>query len=217
MKAAPAGSQQVQHYLYDASGTILTGGTPQLVLARSMQRSMLRIQNLSPGPLYYEIGAARAVATIAGGVVTAVSISSPVGATNAGFGYTKPPLVRFLGGGQQMQGGAIGPYVNTSYQGLNQPNSPNPARTAQGHAVLTGGAVSSIVIDDPGSGYVVAPFVFITNSDLDPFGCAVPTTTYSMVLQAGQMEKWEGMVCPTDPVAILGATTGQAFAVKWTD
>lgn len=209
MKLVGAGGQQVQHFLYDASGVVVTGGVPQLVLPKSMARSFLLLQNLSSDPMYFEIGSARAVATVSGGVVTGVSISSPAGATNAGFNFTNPPVVQFIGGGST---------GNSSYLGLGQPNGASPSHPAKAHAVLTGNAVSSIVIDDPGAGYVCAPYVLIYNSDLDPNGCAVPTAAYSLLLPAQSAPLvWNGTTCPTDPIAVLAATTGDAFVCKYMD
>ena len=196
------GEQQVRHYLYDASGTIASGGAAQLVLPQSMSRSLLKIQNISVAPLWIEWGSARATCTIASGVVSTVSI------TNGGFNFTLPPIVEFLGGGTA--------HNNSSFLGGNLPGYPSPKHTAKGHAVLTGGAVSSIVIDDPGAKYVIAPFVMIYNSDLDPYGCAAPSATSGIFLAAsGEPLIYNGTCCPTDPVAVYGATTGQAFTCKW--
>lgn len=210
MKLAGAANQQVNHYLYSVDGTVTTGGTPQLLLARSLSRSYLLVQNVSNGPMWVEIGSARATAVITSGKVTSVSL------TNAGFNFSKPPVVRFMGGGPA--GGSSGPLSNKSYIGLAQPGAPAPSRPALGHAVLSGSVVSSIVVDDPGAGYVLAPYVLIMNSDLDPAGCAVPSAT-SGILLAGQGDKLEfnGTVCPTDPVAIFGATTAQGFICRWSE
>src|SRR5262249_38636756 len=93
MRLVGSGQQQRRDFLYSADGTITSGGTAQLVLAQSQSRSFLLLQNLSAGPLYVEIGAARATCTISNGAVASVSVA------NAGFNYTKPPVVRFLGGG----------------------------------------------------------------------------------------------------------------------
>lgn len=210
MKLVNAGNAQIQHFLYSSDGTITAGGTPQLVLARSLSRSYLLIQNLSNGPMWLEMGSARATCTISSGGVNAVSVA------NAGFNFTKPPVVLFMGGGPA--GGSSGPLSNKSYIGLAQPGAPAPSRPAKGHAVLTGSAVSSIVIDDPGAGYVLAPYVFIYNSDLDPAGCAAPSAT-SGILLSGQGDKveWNGTCCPTDPVAIFGADTAAAYLARWMD
>jgi hypothetical protein len=210
MKLVGSNGQQVRHFLYDASNTVTTGGTAQLALSESVSRSHFLIQNLSAGSLWVEMGSARATCTVSGGAVNAVTI------TNAGFNFTYPPVVRFVGGGYA---------GNTQYTGLTQPNAPSPnsmnnlvGRPASGHAVLTAGAVSSIVIDDGGTGYARRPHVMIFNSDLDPHGCALPSATNGILLAAsGGSLFYNGTACFTDAVAVYGATTGQAFSVKWMD
>jgi hypothetical protein len=83
-----------------------------------------------------------AAASIGGGAVTAVS--NPV-ATTADFAkYSAAPSVRFIGGGGS---GALA------------------------HAVLTGSAVTSIVVDAGGTGYTTAPSVILED-------VTMPTTLY---------------------------------------
>ena len=211
VKLVSAGNQQRQDFLYAFDGSITAGTTPQLVLARSMARSYLLLQNTSNGPLWFEIGFGRATASL-----TIYGTVSSVAVTNAGFNYTKPPLVRFLGGGLP-SGTGQPPGGSTSYLGLNQPNGPAPAHPATGHAVLTGGAISSIVVDDPGAGYAVAPYVQIIGSDLDPYGCALPTATNGILVPSGSYKEWNGTCCPTDPVGVYGATTAQTFVIRMMD
>ncbi len=209
MKLVGSSNQQIRHYMYDASGTVAAGGTAQLVLAQSQSRSFLLLQNNSAGNLWFEFGSARATATLTSDKVTSVSV------TNAGFGFTKPPVVRFYGGGYELGGGKN---VNPSYLGLNQPNGSSPSNPADAVAVLTTGAVSSIVVNDGGAKYVKAPFVFLFNNDLDPYGCAVPSATSGILLTAGSSPLiWNGTTCPTDPIAVFGADTGAAFVCKWMD
>jgi hypothetical protein len=204
MKLVSAGNQERQDFLYVADGVIADGGTPQLVLARSMSRSSLILQNLSAHDLYFDIGSARATATISNGQVTSCAV------TNAGFNFTHPPVIRFLGGGL--------PTGNTSYLGLNQPNGPAPSHPALAHCVLTGDAVSSIVIDDPGAGYVIAPYVFIFNSDLDPYGAPIPGTTSGFLLTSGSAPvAWNGTTCPSESVAVYGASTNDPYLARWMD
>jgi hypothetical protein len=219
MKLVGSPGQFTQHFLYRADGTIVAGGTAQLVLGRSQSRSHLLIQNLSEGPLSVEIGFGGATAAISNGAVSGVTV------TNAGMGYTRPPLVRFLGGGAVEN--------NTSYVGLTQPGGPSPTnaaalskalggRPALGRCVMTGSApnmsIASITINDPGAGYAIAPFVHILADDLDPNGAALPSATAGILLTAGSDPLvYNGTVCPTDSVSIWGATTGQAFVCRWSD
>jgi hypothetical protein len=220
MKLPGSSQQQIGHYLYRADGTITSGGTAQVILGRSQSRSYLYLQNNSAGPLYAEIGTGGATATLTSGVVTSVTV------TNAGIGFSNAPLVRFLGGGNAGNGG---------YTGLAQPGGAGPnsvlskvgatqpvGAVAIAHCVMTGSApnqtISSIVVDYGGAGYVLAPFVLIINSDLDPNGAAIPSNGVGILLGAGGGSKeYNGTVCPTDPVAIWGPTTGQAFTFRWMD
>jgi hypothetical protein len=214
MKLTGSSEQAVYHYLYRADGSIATGGTPQLVLGRSVARSHLLFQNTSNGPLWIEIGTGAATATLSNGGVASVSV------VNAGFGFSAPPLVRFFGGGNA--------YGNTSFTGSSQPNFPGPnsvgpaGRIARARCVMTGSApsmsISSIVVDDPGAGYVIAPYVAILNSDLDPNGAAAPADGVGIFMNASAAPLiYNGTVCPTDPVAVWGATTGQTFTCRWLD
>lgn len=211
MKLVSAGNQSVRHPLYRADGTITTGGTAQLVLAQSQSRSLLKIQNTSLGPQYWEFGSGAATATITAGKVTSIAV------TNAGFNFSKPPLVRLLGGG-----GNDGVTANSSYLGLNQPNGAAPSNFATAHCVMTGNApnmtIASITIDTAGANYLCAPYVQLINSDLDPYGCSVPSNGVGMLLTAGSPPYiLNGTCCHTDPVAVFGATTGQSFLCRWMD
>lgn len=135
--------------------------------------------------------------------------------------------MQFWGGGNA--------FGNSSYTGLAQPGGPPPQSVASAantklplgkpaiaHCVMTGSApnrsISSITVDDGGAGYLIAPFVQIINSDLDPNGAAVPSSGVGILLPAGGDPLiWNGTVCPTDPVAIWGAVTGQSFVARWCD
>ena len=204
--------QQKRFPLYCADGTITSGGTAQLVLPQVPSRSLLKIQNLSNGPLWFEFGSARATATLTSGAVSSFTI------TNAGFNFTKPPVVKLFGGGKAGNG---------SYLGLGQPGGEAPVSTlglgvpALAYATLSGGAVNAIVLEQHhgytgGIGYVCAPYVFMMNSDLDPNGCAVPSATSGMLLTAQSAPYiLDGTSCHTDAISVYGATTGQAFLCRW--
>lgn len=211
MKLVGAAEQQVRHYIYDASGTIATGGTPQLLLPQHQSRSMLLFTNNSAGNLYLEFGAARATCTISNGAVATFSI------TNAGFGYTRPPVIKFLGGGQPVTTLASGQSagLNTAYVGAAGPNFPSPSYLARAHATLSGGAVNAIVLDAGGAGYVTAPQVFMHNSALDPIGVAIASASSGFAIVPNGSVTLNGTCCPTDAMSIFGATTGQAFTCKF--
>jgi hypothetical protein len=204
MKLVGAGQQQKRDNLYDASGTIALANTPQLVLPQRQSTSFLLLQSITTGStLTFEFGSARATCTIVNGQVATVTV------TNAGFNFTKAPNVKFLGGGNA---------GNSAFLGGNQPGYPAPSHPAVAHAVLTAGAVSSIVIDDPGAGYVIAPFVMITNDDLDPYGCAVPALNDGLELSGVAAPIiFNGTCCPTDAISVFGANANSVFVCKWMD
>ena len=195
--------QIVRDFMYDASGTITTGGTPQLVLPERMQNSSIYLENISSGSLWFEFGGARATCTISSGAVASFTI------TNAGFGYTVPPRVHFYGGGDSTK--------NPNYLCPGLPGLMSPSKAAKAHAVLSGDAVTSIVIDDPGANYVKAPFVFLRSSEQDPYGAAIPSATNGVLLVAtGGAVTFNGTVCTTDAISVFGATTGQGYTCKYT-
>ncbi len=206
-----AGGQQKQTFLYAADITMT--GSAQLVLARSLSRSSLILQNLSAAnSMFIEIGGARATATLSSGTVSSVAV------TNAGFNYTKAPVVRFLGGGYP-GGSSKSPLYNSSYLGLGQPNAPSPSHFAVAHAVLTGGAVSSIVVDDPGSEYAIAPYVQLISSDLDPYGCALPAISGPVGMELfinTPPTSWNGTTCPTDAISVVGVE-GDVLLCRWAE
>ena len=210
MQLPGAGGQSKLFPFYVADGSITTGGTAQLVLPQTPQRAFFFFQNTSSGLMTLEFGSARATAVLTAGAISTINV------TNAGFGFSKPPVVRFAGGGNA---------GNSTYLGLNQPGGEGPnsmltaGRPAKAHCVMTGSApnqtVASIAVDDPGAGYVIAPYVFIQNSDLDPYGAATPSATVGLQFQAGASLYVNGTSCNTDSVSVWGATTGQTFVCRW--
>jgi len=197
-------NQSELHPLWSADGTITTGGTSQRILSRAVSRSLLMLQNLSSSALYVEIGDARGIATIASGGVTGITV------LNGGFGYTRAPKVLLTGGWNQN---------NTAMVASGALNWPTPPHPASARAVLTNGVVTSFVIDDPGLLYGYAPGVHIVGDFLDPHGAADPyynSTNSGILLGPGQPPLvFNGTSCPTTPVSIWGATTGQAFTCRW--
>lgn len=194
--------QQVLTPGYRADGTLTAGGTPQLILPRAAPRSSLLIQNTSAtDAIYLEFGSARATATVSGGKVTNITV------TNAGFGFTYAPTIRFLGGGNILNGRDLG---------LGYPNQHAPSNFATARCVLTSGAISSIVIDNPGSGYDCAPYVQILNDPNDNYGCAVPSATSGFKLAAGASLYQAYNIVTTDSIAVYGATTGNSWFCQYT-
>lgn len=204
-------------HLFDASGTITTGGTPQLILPKARSRSSLILVNLSAHNMYFEFGGARATATITNGAVSSCTV------TNAGLFYTVAPTVEFLGGAYDN-----GTQISPTFGGVTGlPEFPAPhapaGKLAAAHCVMTGSAgaltVSSIVIDSGGSNYCYPPFVFLRNRPIDPFGVANPyqgsTASGILLLANGGSYTANGTICTTDAVSVYGTTTADAFCCKF--
>lgn len=188
--------------VYRADGSIATGGTPQLILPRAAPRSSIIIQNTSTSDtITLEFGCARATATVTNGMVTAITV------TNAGFGFTYAPSVHFLGGGNMSNGRDLG---------VGYPNQLAPSNYASAHCVMSGGSISSIVIDNPGSGYDCAPYVQLLNDPNDNYGAAVPSTTSGFKLAPGASLYQAYNVVTTDAIAVYGATTGDSWFCQYT-
>jgi hypothetical protein len=206
MKLVSAGEQQTQTILFDA--TLTLNGSAQLVLPRRMSCSSLILQNLGTHAMAVEIGSARATATLTSGVVTGFTI------TNAGFGFTAPPIIDLLGGGY---GG------NTAWSPVGLYGYPSPhgglnsgGVKASVRANLTAGALSSITINNGGNGYQAAPFVWIRNSDLDPSGAPLPIVGsggFQLAAGTGPLA-WNGTTAPTESVSVIG-TSGDVLLAKW--
>lgn len=194
-------------YLFDASGTIASGGTAQLILPKALSRSSLIIENISAVNMLIEIGAARATATLTSGAVSSCSVS------NAGFGYSLPPKIIFLGGQNLQQ--TMPAYT---LQGLSDWIS--PSNPAQAHCIMSGSApnmtVGSIVIDNPGANYAYPPVVFLQNDPRDPYGCAVPSASVGLLLLAsGGSYTSNGTICTTDQISIFCASSSSAYTCKY--
>lgn len=202
--------QKHKDRVFDASGTISSGGTAQLLLPQADSRSSLIIQNISDTAMVIEFGSGRATASLTGTGVSSCAV------TNAGFGYSMAPVITFYGGGWDQKGTLTPTYT---LQGL--PDWASPDNEAKAHCVMTGSApnmtIASIVIDNPGAGYVYPPYVFMTNRALDPFGCAVPSATVGVSLAVGSAPFiMNGSVCSTDQISIFCASSGKAFTCKYT-
>lgn len=199
------GQQQIDE-LYDASGTITAGGTPQLVLPQSKTRSLLVLENLSAENLIFQIGVRPATAVLTNGVVTSVTVN------DAGFGFQLPADVLFLGGGNA---------GNAFSDGGTMPDWPAPNRPATGHAIMGSSAISglqinSIGIYDGGAGYLAPPFVHIRANQNDPTGVGIPSASTGILLvPAGGSASFDATMCPTSAVSVFGSVTGQAFTCKW--
>lgn len=197
------GDQAAQHYLYDFSKTVVAA-TPTLLLARSQARSHLILQNLSDtSPAWFEFDGPRGTPVITAGVLTSITI------TNAGFGFTYPPIVRVEGGGYEFGQKA----TNPKYLTLNQAGGSSPSKRATVHAILTGDHVTSFDINNGGANYKL-PYIHMFNDDLDPYGCALPGVGIGLQLGPGEMRVWQGTAVPTGPVAVY-AQDACNILCKW--
>lgn len=187
---------------FRADGTITSGSLPQLILPEQWQRSFFQFCNVSNSPMYLEFGSARAHCALTNKGVSSITVD------NGGFGFTRPPMVQFLGGGSG---------DNTSRIGTIDPFGPAPDHPAQAHCTLSGGAVNAIIIDDPGIGYLVSPYVRITNDPLDFVGCADPSSGSGsgLLLQSGQIITENELIVPTDQVAVFCATATAPFFCRY--
>ncbi len=202
MQLVGSRGQLVRDFLYDASSTITTGGTPQIVLPEHASRTHLFIQNISTGNLFVEFGGARAHATLTSGVVTSITMD------NVGFGYTLAPEVIFLGGGDLKK--------NPTYLCPGLAGNVSPSLPAAGTAVLSSGTVASVTITNGGANYVKAPYVFLRSRLEDPYGTAIASATNGVELASGGGSIfYNGTATPTDAISIFGATTGQQFTCKY--
>ena len=204
MRLQGAGGQQRIDQIYDASGT-LANASPVTVLPIATSRTFLLVENTGSSSIYVDFRPARATATLSSGGVASVAI------TNGGQGYTVPPRVEFMGGGNTV--------ANPTYTGVALPDEMwAPGNVAHAQATISGGAVTAITVTNPGSGYKVAPFVNIVNDPADPVGAVAASATAGaggILLAAGSAALvWNGTVCPTGQVSIVGSAGG-AYAVKY--
>jgi len=206
--------QQLPHRCYRLDGTITAGGTSQLVTPIPLSRSHYLFQNTSSAGMYLEFGSARAKATISGGAVTAVTI------LNGGFGFTMPPSIDFQGGAGFDSHISLGP-SGAGLPGYASPNNaPNNAggRPAVAHAVLTGGVVTSIVIDDLGAGYAFALWMDIKNRPADRYGCADPyygSVNSGQYVPPGGAYYMNHTFTDTEQISVWCATTGATYFFRW--
>jgi hypothetical protein len=214
MKLVGARGQQQQDFLYDYSGSITTGGTAQLCLPQRKSCSFLSIQNTSNSNLFIQLGLRPATATISSGAVTSVAV------VDAGFGFQFPPNIFFFGGALNFPGALPGPNLGATMPGWPAPNAAAQAYAAMATSSISGQSISSIVVTNGGSGYTVAPYVFIQPLYGDPTAAGLPSASATVGILlggGGGAMTWNASAVPTDAVAIVGATTGQTFTVKWMD
>lgn len=207
-------SQAGLHRSFRGDGVIASSLLPQLVLPQALSRTMLTIVNTGASVLWMDHGCARASAVLTADKVTSCTIQ------NAGFGFTYAPLVSFVGGGNDV-------VANSAWNGKGLIGSDGPAgvnlsttpptyfQPAIAHAVLTTGAVTSIVMDFGGAGYVNPPEVILTNDPRDPFGCADPSLNSGsgvlLPISGAGVYKLNGTACWTDALAVFGTADAKFY------
>lgn len=197
--------QYVKDELYVADGLITLGGTSQLILPRMNARSYLLLQNKSNASMYFEIGGARATVSLSGGALNTFTI------TNGGFGYVQAPKVRLLGGGPP--GGNAGANF-----GAGQPTWDAPSNVGTAVATIAGGIVTAIAVENPGSGYLRAPYVLLESTDADGYGCANPffgSATSGILLNSGDPPLIFAAQCPVGAVSVYCPDTDAPFACRY--
>ena len=188
--------------LLDASGSITSGGTAQLILPAVPQRAYFEFVNNSNANMYLEFGPARASCNLTSGSIGTLTV------TNAGFGYTYAPNVTLLGGGgdNNYPDGATNAVPYQFYP---------PTAYGSAHVTVGSGSISTLIIDYGGVGYVTTPYVLMKNDPRDPFGCAKPTASTGVLITPGGSYTMTNTFVTTEPVAVYGGTTGQQFACKY--
>src|SRR5271157_1042249 len=206
--------QQSADRLYRIYGTIASGTASQLISPIPTSRAFLFFQNNSSATMWFGFGSALATATISGGSVTACTV------INGGFGFTAPPIIEFLGGAAYCPLVGLGP-SGAGMPGYAAPNNfPNNAggRPAIAHTVLTGGVITSIVIDDPGAGYAFAPFVDIRNADSDRYGCFDPfygSVAAGFLIGPNQSYFENGTNQCVEQISVFSTTVGAPYKFAW--
>ena len=140
-----------------------------------------------------------------------------VAVSDAGFGLTAAPTVTPLGGAVSGGGvpgwpspGSLGPN-NVLYSG-----SPAIITANTSASGLGGLQIASFTVVSGGSGYASAPFVSITAQGTDPTGVGIASATAGIpVLANGGSYYNNGPSCPTTAISVWGATTNQAYTIKW--
>lgn len=206
--------------IFASTVTIGSGGGSFLVLPNQVTRSFLEISTPTSAAVgYISMGAGEATATLTSGAVSSITV------VDGGFNYTLPPVVQILGGGNGGNPTNIGatadPFSDIPGKPVagTQPSALTPSGSqATAVATVSGGAITGITVTNGGSGYVIAPYVWITNNTNDPNGCANPfrgSAGTGRVVTSGNPLTYNGTDCPTSPVAVYCATSGAVFLVKW--
>lgn len=154
--------------------------------------------------------------------------------TTAGAGFTTAPAVTASNGNAVLVailGGAVNTSITVANGGKNYvyppivlfdapnagaPGSPQGVQ-ATGHATISGGAVTSITVDDQGAGYASTPSVYLVNDPRDTAGVGATATatltgagTVTAVLVTDFGNAYSSTAVPT--LAFAGSSTSTAAA-----
>lgn len=144
---------------------------------------------------------AAASATLGSGIVSAITITEP------GTGYTAPPTVTISGGGGNnatatsgfltFATGSIGVVLTNGGTGYSAGNTtvtigaaPVGGTNATATAVVNGGVVTQIVVNNPGAGYTSAPTVTISGAGSNATAKAVLTDNQTVDIASFQGRVW---------------------------
>lgn len=189
------GLVQAPNPLYDFSGACT--GAAKLILPIWQTRTYFLFSNASSHDMLLVFGGATATATLTSGVITSISVG------NAGFGYTYPPIVEFLGGGYPPNGVSAGT-EGVGWAAVGAP-SPVTANKPAAVATLSGGAVNAITVQNGGAGFVTAPLVYLRNDPRDPVGAAAPSATVGILVKTGSAPViMSAEFCTNAQVAVYG-------------
>lgn len=175
--------------------TTITGAAAQIVVPQQLTRSYLFFHNPGANPMTLDFGPATATAALTGSTIASVT------GVNNGVGYLVIPQVTLLGGLR------VGDLVN------------NPGTVGGRIATVTvnalsSGAINGYTVNDPGTGYIVAPTVVLSNSAPNlGGGSRVPTALNGIVILSKGSFVMENTFCTTGAIAVIG-TAADPFICK---
>lgn len=186
-------------------------GTPAEAVATISGGNVVAITVTNPGSGYSSAPTvtitggggtnATANAVLGSGIVSAITITQP------GTGYTAPPTITISGGGGNnatatsgfltFATGSIGIVLNKGGTGYTAANTtvtigaaPVGGTNATATAIVNGGVITQIVVNNPGAGYTSAPTVTITGSGSNANATAVLTDKQTVDIASFQGRVW---------------------------
>lgn len=187
----------------DADADAFPLNQPVLIPGNSRMASLLGTEGTLPDALaaiYGQIGAVVVVVRVEPGVSENATLAAVIGDAAAKTGVYafltaeqvtgyKPRILVAPGFTSQRPATGVA-QVNVSAGGAGYTSAPTVTftgantRPAKGHAVVAGGAVTTVIIDDPGLGYSAAPTIAFGGPGADAAATAVLGTTANPVVAA---------------------------------